>query len=85
MRANGLIIFIPKYGIEGTVHLNPKDKEGQEAAPQRNGSASEAAGGFVLDEEKQTVTSPDGSLAFTVFDKVRVASGENSSCLSNLG
>ena len=59
VRANGLIVFIPKFGIEGVVHLNPKeDKKG---AP--------ATGGFKLDEERQTVSSPDGSLAFTVFDK----------------
>ena len=74
VRANGLIIFIPKYGIEGTVHLNPKDSEGPSEAPRSNGAASEAAseaaGSFLLDEEKQTVASPDGSLAYTVFDKV---------------
>ena len=60
VRANGLIVFIPKFGIEGVVHLNPKeDKKGPPAA-----------GSFKLDEERQTVASPDGSLAFTVFDKV---------------
>ena len=75
VRANGLIIFIPKYGIEGTVHLNPKDREGPSEAPRSNGAASEAAGSFLLDEEKQTVASPDGSLAYTVFDKVRYMCG----------
>ena len=59
VRANGLIVFIPKFGIEGVVHLNPKDD-----------GKSTAAGGFHLDEERQTVASPDGSLAYTVFDKV---------------
>ena len=59
MRANGLIVFIPKFGIEGVVHLNPKDD-----------GKGQAAGGFKLDEERQTVASPDGSLAYTVFDKV---------------
>ena len=71
MRANGLIIFIPKYGIEGTVHLNPKDQDPASAleGQQSNGAAPEAAGSFLLNEEKQTVASPDGSLAYTVFDK----------------
>ena len=59
MRANGLIVFIPKFGIEGVVHLTPKEDK---KAP------SPAA--YKLDEERQTVTSADGALAFTVFDKV---------------
>lgn len=60
VRANGIIVFIPKFGIEGTVVLTPKTDEGK------------AASNFVLDEEKQHLSSRDGSIACTVFDKVAV-------------
>eukprot|EP00951_Prasinocladus_malaysianus_P038198 scaffold417563_cov52-Prasinocladus_malaysianus.AAC.1 len=29
VRANGLIVFVPKYGIEGPVFLAGKDKDGK--------------------------------------------------------
>lgn len=46
MRANGFIVFVPKYGIEGPVYLAEKGAEGDAA--------------WAMDEAKQTVTSPDG-------------------------
>ena len=88
VRANGLIVFIPKYGIEGTVHLNPKDKDpasASEGQPSHGAAASEAAGSFLLDEEKQTVASPDGSLAYTVFDKVSSAQAVHQWNTSGIG
>lgn len=47
MRANGFIVFVPKYGIEGPVYLTEK------------GADAEAA--WTMDEAKQTVTSTDGA------------------------
>ena len=64
MRANGVIVFIPKYGIEGTVLLTPK--EGSKLA------IAAPFGDFVLDEERQRLTSQDGHISCTVFDKVAV-------------
>ena len=57
VRANGLIVFVPKFGIEGLVYLVNKD------APREN---LQDATDYVLDEEKQTVKSKDGAVTFTV-------------------
>ncbi|GFR51506.1 hypothetical protein Agub_g13921 [Astrephomene gubernaculifera] len=85
VKANGLIVFVPKYGIEGPVYLTARDKNNA-----ASGSGSGAADGpvgqqqqppqqqpqqrlqFLLDEEAQTVTSTDGSVRFAVFDKCAV-------------
>lgn len=60
VKGNGLVVFVPKYGIEGPVYLISKDK---------NNRAEEH---FVLDEDKQTVSSVDGATRFTIFDKCAV-------------
>ncbi len=46
VRANGFIVFVPKYGIEGPVYLVEK------------GADAEAA--WTMDEVKQTVARADG-------------------------
>ncbi|MEW5311018.1 MAG: hypothetical protein WDW38_002766 [Sanguina aurantia] len=63
VKANGLIVFVPKYGIEGPVFLNPKDN---------NEIGQEGAVLFKLDQEKQTVVSSDGLQRYTIFDKCAV-------------
>lgn len=60
VKANGLILFVPKYGIEGPVYLTGKDAAAADVAE------------FILDESKQTLTSRDGSVRHTVFDKTAV-------------
>ncbi len=55
-----MIIFVPKYGIEGPVYLVGKD------------ASAEDADAYQLDEAKQTVSSKDGRTRYTVFDKVAV-------------
>lgn len=82
MRSNGLIVFVPKYGIEGPVYLEdaaaaaaatadggkPADggkRRGAGAAPPEDSQ-------YLYDEEKQTVRSRDGRLAYTVFDACAV-------------
>ncbi len=77
MRANGLVVFVPKYGIEGPVYLTEKGRAG--AAARTGGVPSAAAAHaeaqeeeFVLDEEKQSVASRDGSVRYTVFDRAAV-------------
>jgi exosome complex exonuclease DIS3/RRP44 len=79
VKANGLVVFVPKYGIEGPVYLTSKAKEqqrqnvGASASGQKGVAGSEeAADEYMLDEEKQTVVSKDGNRRFTVFDKAAV-------------
>lgn len=55
VRENAMVVFVPKYGIEGVVWLAKKGE----------------ANGFVLDMEKQQVAAADGSKTFTIFDTVR--------------
>jgi exosome complex exonuclease DIS3/RRP44 len=64
VKDNGLIVFVPKYGIEGPVYLTPpaagkrsqgKGGKGNNAASEQQPSGEEPA--YVLDEETQTVTS----------------------------
>ena len=59
VRANGLIVFVPKYGIEGPVYLVEK---GDEAAKAQ----------WALDEETQMVAHRDGSRRYKIFDQVTV-------------
>lgn len=49
VKANGLVVFIPKYGIEGPVYLGPK-------APGSSDPNNAEAANWVLDDEAQTVT-----------------------------
>lgn len=75
VRANGLIVFVPKYGIEGPVYLTEKPAgaaSAPAAAPAHAAHSADAAPDYVLDEEKQTVTSKDGVVRFTVFDMAAV-------------
>lgn len=58
MKANGLIVFVPKYGIEGPVYLTPRADGNSNSGPSsssNNKAVAESA--FVLDEKKQTVVS----------------------------
>ncbi len=61
MKANGVVVFVPKYGIEGPIYLTPKAGEVVQDVPM-----------LTLDEEAQRVTSVDGAIDFRVFDVVHV-------------
>ena len=64
VKANGLIVFVPKYGIEGPIYLTEKqDKNAKQQQQQEQ---------WLLDEERQTVRSVDGRQCFTVFGKCAV-------------
>lgn len=82
-----MIVFVPKYGIEGPVYLTPRpDKPNNNntssggggssaAAPAAAAAATGAAGPelrYVLDDAAQTVTSLDGSVRYALFDKCAV-------------
>lgn len=66
VKANGLVVFVPRYGIEGPVFLT--DKEGEAAAA----ADAQQQPQFVLDEDKQTLVAADGSVRYSVFDKCAV-------------
>ncbi|PIA46664.1 hypothetical protein AQUCO_01500303v1 [Aquilegia coerulea] len=57
IRANGFIVFVPKYGIEGPVYLTPKGEKG---------------GDWVVDEEHQKVKKMDGSISYSVLQMVQI-------------
>ena len=57
MRSNGLIIFVPKFGIEGPVYLTAKDKDK---------TAGQKQDDYVMDEELQTIRSKQGDTSYTV-------------------
>ena len=75
---------MPKYGIEGPVYLTKKDSisKGQDSrhsssmqastAGSTGSTADSAQDEFILDEDKQMVTSKDGRRSYTVFDKAAV-------------
>ncbi len=60
VKANGMVMFVPKYGIEGPVYFQGKD-DSMEEAPQ-----------YLVDEAAQTVSTADGTLLYTIFDKAAV-------------
>jgi exosome complex exonuclease DIS3/RRP44 len=66
VKANGLVVFVPRYGIEGPVFLTNKD--GTPITDQQQQQQQQ----FMLDEDKQTVVSADGSMRYSVFDKCAV-------------
>eukprot|EP00873_Tetraselmis_striata_P021093 jgi/Tetstr1/441357/TSEL_029608.t1 len=72
VRANALVVFVPKYGIEGPVFLTDKNEQQRKGAPAAAAAATAAGDEFVLDEKAQSVTSKDGNQKYTLFDKVAV-------------
>ncbi|GJP42959.1 hypothetical protein CLOM_g2479 [Closterium sp. NIES-68] len=75
VRSNGLIVFVPKYGIEGPVYLIPKEPPKGKAvaiaaASKLDGNV--ASSDWVVDEKTQTVESKDGKRRFKVLDTVTV-------------
>ncbi|KAM6548251.1 hypothetical protein CsatB_019927 [Cannabis sativa] len=58
IRANGFIVFVPKYGIEGPVYLNQKSEKG--------------GGEWFVDEQEQKIKKMDGTLSFSVLQAVNI-------------
>jgi len=68
IRSNGLIVFVPKYGIEGPVYLIPKEK----TKDNQSGKGSNGQIEWVVDQEHQTVTKADRSVTYKVLKSVKV-------------
>ncbi len=56
VRTTGIIVFVPQYGIEGPAKL-----------PE---SMAEAT--LAFKEDEQIVLRPDGTIIFTIFDRINV-------------
>ncbi|VFQ59900.1 unnamed protein product [Cuscuta campestris] len=57
IRNNGFIVFVPKYGIEGPVHLTSRgDKSGE----------------WLADENEQRIKKSDGTTSYGILQTVRV-------------
>ncbi|OEL23703.1 Exosome complex exonuclease RRP44-like protein A [Dichanthelium oligosanthes] len=57
VKANGFIVFVPKFGIEGPIYLSPKGDKG---------------GDWVVDEVHQRVTKPGSNISHAVLQTVRI-------------
>ncbi|KAG0461085.1 hypothetical protein HPP92_021382 [Vanilla planifolia] len=57
IKANGFIVFVPKFGIEGPVYLTPKGDKGGE---------------WIVDEAHQRVTKAGTSISYCVLQTVRI-------------
>lgn len=68
VRCNGLIVFVPKYGIEGPVFLDDGKDDGTAGTDNNNNKSV-----YIYDEERQRVESQDGSVCFTIFDPCAVS------------
>ncbi|KAJ8771123.1 hypothetical protein K2173_023448 [Erythroxylum novogranatense] len=58
IRSNGFIVFVPKYGIEGSVYLTTRSEKG--------------SGEWYVDEQQQKIKKMDGTVSYGVLQKVNV-------------
>jgi exosome complex exonuclease DIS3/RRP44 len=87
VKSNGLIVFVPKFGIEGPVFLSAIDSgsgggsggsgSGVNSKKLKTGAPTTedvpmSDGAFHFDEEKQIVSNASGSLRYTIFDACAV-------------
>ncbi|CAL5222204.1 g4534 [Coccomyxa viridis] len=73
VRANGLVVFVPKYGIEGPVYLTEKAKTASmQGIGAGNTAAKPGSEDFQLDEDQQMLASKDGKVQIKIFDKAAV-------------
>ena len=66
VRANGIVVFVPKFGIEAPIVF---DEEGEGAGVDEGGSSARAK--CSLDEDAMTLTTPAGK-TWKIFDALRV-------------
>ena len=62
VKSNGMIVFVPKFGIEGPLYFTPASA----------GQEKDAGTTMVFDEEKQTVRNTSGTIKYTIFDPCAV-------------
>ena len=67
VKANGLIVFVPKYGIEGPVFLTPRDDSAKQQ--QQQGAAAGKAKSKGAAAVVRAVAAADGGGAERVLDE----------------
>ncbi|XP_078361482.1 DIS3-like exonuclease 1 [Oculina patagonica] len=71
LRANGVLVFVPRYGLKGPVYL--KDKTGQVVTPHvKEDSVIFGPGSLSRHEYHATVRNSAGSFDFRLFDHIQV-------------
>ncbi|XP_061359915.1 exosome complex exonuclease RRP44 homolog A-like isoform X2 [Gastrolobium bilobum] len=58
IRSNGFFVFVPRYGITGPVYLTPRAEKG--------------GGEWYVDEQQQKIKKIDGSLSYSMLQKVKI-------------
>ena len=76
VRATGLRVFVPRYGLEAAITLVKKkrtadEEEEAEAGDEADGAARLAGSEYVFDADRLTVSGPRGT--FRIFEQVRVS------------
>ncbi|XP_022315246.2 DIS3-like exonuclease 1 [Crassostrea virginica] len=78
LRANGLLVFVPRYGIRGPVYL--RNKDGQVLYVENtSGQVDWTSGSITKSERSITVNGLVGSQTFTLLDHITVKITPNSS------
>ncbi|XP_008291591.1 DIS3-like exonuclease 1 [Stegastes partitus] len=70
IRDNGVLVFVPEYGLKGPVYL--RNREGQVAAPGPDGGCDWQSGSVRRHQDQITVSSAGGSATFRLFDHITV-------------
>ncbi|XP_028812152.1 DIS3-like exonuclease 1 [Denticeps clupeoides] len=82
IRANGMLVFVPRYGLKGAVYL--KNRDGHVLSLKRDGSCVWQPGSLQRYPDKISSTTSIGTHTFNVFDHITVrVSVQSSRCHSD--
>ncbi|XP_064191621.1 DIS3-like exonuclease 1 [Anguilla rostrata] len=70
VRANGLLVFIPQYGVKGPVYL--KNREGQVVSVQQDGSCEWQSGSLQRRTDRISCSTAAGTHTFCLFQHITV-------------
>uniref|UniRef100_A0A8C2ZDL7 DIS3-like exonuclease 1 n=1 Tax=Cyclopterus lumpus TaxID=8103 RepID=A0A8C2ZDL7_CYCLU len=70
IRDNGVLVFVPEYGVKGPVYM--KNREGEVAAVGQDGRCTWQSGAVQRHSDRITTTSGCGSATFRLFDHITV-------------
>lgn len=77
IRDNGVLVFIPQYGVKGPVYL--RNREGEVVTTGRDGSCEWQSGSVRRYSDHITTTSASGTSTFGLFDHITVCISVQSS------
>ncbi|XP_035667414.1 DIS3-like exonuclease 1 [Branchiostoma floridae] len=70
LRTNGVLLFVPKYGVKGPLYL--KDKDGLVVCVEKDGTVSHTSGTLTRKQFEVVVQSTKGSATFRLFQHLTV-------------